>query len=269
MKNFIFVLLDGLGAGAARRCMSCLAALEEAGIARYRELATMLPPLSRPVYATLLSGQKPAESGILHNDNISLCPIPTIFHWARQHGLVTAAASYAWISELCNRAPFVAERDRFTQDAELPISCGLFYSSDAYPDDELFRDAEWLRLKFSPHLLLVHSMGIDYAGHMHGASSSTYRNAARAADGLLARYLPRWLEKEYAVLVTSDHGMDIEGSHCDATGESRSVPLWLVGAPQDCRMPQSQTELAEIILTCLELASPTLVKSCQCVFDRL
>ena len=135
MKRFLFIVLDGLGVDAARRCMSCLAALDEAGVARYGELTAVLPPLSRPVYASLLSGRTPAANGILHNGDTSLCPTATIFHDARRHGLVTAAAAYFWMSELCNRSPFAAERDRFTNDASLPISHGLFYSSDAYPDD--------------------------------------------------------------------------------------------------------------------------------------
>ncbi|MDR1658828.1 MAG: alkaline phosphatase family protein [Desulfovibrio sp.] len=253
MKGFIFVLLDGLGVDTARRCMSCLAALVEAGAARYGELTAVLPPLSRPVYASLLSGRTPAANGILHNDNASLCPAATIFHDARRHGLVTAAAAYSWMSELCNRAPFAAERDRFTNDISLPISHGFFYSSEAYPDDELFRDAEWLRQKFSPRLLLIHCMGIDYAGHRHGAGSTAYRDAARAADGLLARYLPTWVEAGYAALVTSDHGMGDEKSHCDTTYEARRVPLWCIGAARDCPLPRRQTEIAGMISTCLQL----------------
>ena len=90
-------------------------------------------------------------------------------------------------------------------------------------------------------------MGIDYAGHEHGADSAAYRDAARAADGLLARYLPIWLEAGYVALVTSDHGMGDEKSHCDTTNEVRRVPLWLIGATQDCPLPLRQTEIAGMI----------------------
>ena len=148
MSRLVFVLLDGLGAATARRCMSCLRALTEAGQARFTELEAELPPLSRPLYATLLSGLSPARSGILRNDDARLCPAPTIFQRARDAGLSTAAAAYSWMSELCNRAPFEPERDRLTDDPALPIGHGLFYSQDAYPDDELFRDAEALRLRY-------------------------------------------------------------------------------------------------------------------------
>lgn len=59
MPRLVFVLLDGLTADTARRCLSCPVALEEAGEARYCELNAELPPLSRPVYATLAQRAQP------------------------------------------------------------------------------------------------------------------------------------------------------------------------------------------------------------------
>ena len=208
MSRVVFVLLDGLAAATARRCMSFMQSLTDAGLARHTELQGELPPLSRPIYATLLTGLRPAQSGIMHNDDARLCPAPTIFSRAQATGLTTAAAAYHWMSELCNVAPFEPGRDRITDNAALPIAHGLFYCTDAYPDDETFHDAACLRRRHEPHLLLAHSMGIDNAGHLHGANSKEYRDAARRADGLLARWLPEWTSAGYAVLVTSDHGMD-------------------------------------------------------------
>lgn len=256
MNRLVFVLLDGLGAATARRCMSYLRALTEAGQARHTELEAQLPPLSRPLYATLLCGLSPVQSGILRNDDARLCPAPTIFQRARDAGLSTAAAAYCWISELCNRAPFMPERDRLTDDPSLPVSHALFYSQDAYPDDELFRDAEALRLRHAPDLLLVHSMGVDCAGHAAGADAAAYREAARTADGLLARYLPRWLEAGYAALITSDHGMDADRVHYDTTEQARRVPLWLAGrAWKDLPLPARQTQVAGLALAALGLAT--------------
>lgn len=252
MPRLVFVLLDGLAAGTARRCLSSVLALEEADQARYCELEAELPPLSRPIYATLLSGRGPVQTGILHNGDARLCPAPTIFQRAREAGLVTAAAAYHWISELCNRAPFEAARDRLVDDPRLPVSHGLFYGSDAYPDDELFADAECLRLRHQPDLLLVHPMGIDFAGHGFGADSAAYRQAARRIDNLLARHVPRWLAEGHAVLITSDHGMDNECGHNDAVAQNRRVPLWLMGrAAEGLPLPGAQTEVATLALRLL------------------
>ena len=236
MPPVTFVLLDGMAEATARQCMGFLRALEDAGQARYARLTCELPPLSRPLYATLLSGAAPMTHGIVHNADARPCPLPTIFSRARDAGMATAAAAYHWISEICNRAPFDAARDRLTDDATLPVSHGLFYMSDDYPDEEVFRDAAMLLCRHSPDLLLIHCMGADTAGHRHGAGSREYRNAARLADGLLARHLPGWLLAGRSVLVTSDHGMDADGMHND------DVPL-----------PRRQTEVTGLVARLLHL----------------
>ena len=246
MSRLVFVLLDGLAAAAAATHMGFLAALTQAGKARHTELTAELPPLSRPIYATLLTGRTPLETGIVRNEDARLAPAPTLFARARAAGLTTAAGAYHWMSELCNGTPFVPARDRLCEDANLPIQHGLFYSEDAYPDAELFRDAEALRQRFTPDLLLVHSMGIDFAGHAAGADSRAYREAVRAADALLALHVPAWLDWGASVLVTSDHGMDADGSHSDATDAARRVPFWLVGAPKDTPLPARQTDIAPL-----------------------
>lgn len=246
MSRLVFVLLDGLGAAAAATHMSFLAALTQASQARHTELTAELPPLSRPIYATLLTGLTPLETGIVRNEDARLAPAPTLFARARAAGLTTAAAAYHWVSELCNIAPFTPGRDRLCDDEALPVSHGLFYSEDAYPDAELFRDAEALRLRYEPHLLLVHSMGIDFAGHASGADSRAYREAVRAADALLAASLPAWLASGAAVIVTSDHGMDADASHSDATEAARRVPFWLVGSPEDAPLPARQADIAPL-----------------------
>ncbi|SDF17539.1 alkaline phosphatase family protein [Desulfovibrio legallii] len=254
MARVCLVLLDGLNAATARRCLAALRALEEAGTARYTALDCALPPLSRPLYAALFSGLSPARSGILRNDDPAPCPGPTIFSLARAAGLTTAAAAYHWVHELCNGTPYDPARHRLTDDPALPISHGLFYDQDAYPDPALFADAACLCRRFAPHLLLVHSMGVDWAGHCHGAESREYRDAARLADGLLARWLPRWMDAGYAVLVTSDHGMTADGTHNDVTEAARRVPLWLAGKGwEGLPLPRQQTQVAGLVLQALGL----------------
>lgn len=258
MARLLFVLLDGLNDETAERCMSGMRALVDAGQARKTALTCGLPPLSRPIYAALLSGFSPAKCGILHNDDARLCPAPTFFQHASRAGLRTAAAAHYWISELCNAAPFEPARDRLTINTALPVAHGLFYCNDAYPDDEVFHDAEALCHNYSPDLLLVHSMGIDWAGHGFGAHSAEYRQAAREADGLLARFLPRRLAEGYTVLVTADHGMDSERNHYDHTDEVRRVPFWLTGTDAESfSLPTEQTDIAALVTRILGIASPS------------
>ena len=228
-SKVILVILDGLNFEVARHALGHLQAYRAAGRAALYKLECELPSLSRPLYECILTGVAPIDSGVVHNNVVRLSKERSVFHYARAAGLSTAAAAYHWMSELYNRAPFVAARDRHTSDAELPIQHGHFYYVDHYPDSHLFDDAESLRLAHAPDFLLVHPMNIDDAGHKHGLNSSQYRNAARVADILLANYLQAWLDAGYQVLVTADHGMNDDRSHNGLLPEEREVPLFVLG----------------------------------------
>ena len=228
--NVILVILDGLNYEVARHALGHLQACCGAERAALYKLECELPSLSRPLYECILTGVPPIDSGVVHNQVVRLSNQRSIFHYARDGGLCTAAAAYHWVSELYNRAPFIAVRDRHTDDLELPIQHGHFYYADHYPDSHLFADAESLRLRHSPNFLLVHPMNIDDAGHKHGLDSAQYRNSARVADILLADYLQGWLDAGYQVLVTADHGMNNDRSHNGLLAEEREVPLFVLGS---------------------------------------
>lgn len=241
----ILVLLDGLNHGVAQHAMGHLQAYCAAGRAALYKLECELPALSRPLYECILSGVPPIDSGIVHNDVSRLSNQRSVFHYARDAGLTTAAAAYHWFSELYNRSPFDAARDRHTEAPELPIQHGHFYWADHYPDAHLFADAESLRLRHAPDFLLVHPMNIDDAGHKHGLDTPQYRNSARVADIILAEYLQRWLDAGYQVLVTADHGMNNDRSHNGLLTEEREVPLFVLGddfSLDGCAQPK-QTDL--------------------------
>ena len=230
MRNkVILVVIDGLAWQVAHDCMGYLQGLNEAGRASLYRLECALPSLSRPLYECILTGNPPVDSGIVSNDINRLSSGTSVFHLARAAGLVTAAAAYHWVSELYNRSPYLAVRDRFTDDAALPIQHGVFYHCDDYPDDHLLLDAEALRRRHDPDFLLVHPMNVDDAGHRHGFDSAQYRNAARRFDRALSGFLPAWLQQGYQVLVTSDHGMNRDGTHGGVLPEERQVPLFVMG----------------------------------------
>jgi predicted AlkP superfamily pyrophosphatase or phosphodiesterase len=253
MKTLL-VILDGLNYQVAYETMGYLHGECAAGHGCLYSLECELPSLSRPLYECILTGFPPVESGVVHNDVVRQSHHRSIFHFARAAGLTTAAAAYHWVSELYNRAPFDAIRDRHTIDPDAAIQYGHFYHADHYPDTHLFEDAESLRQRYDPDFLLIHPMNIDDAGHNFGLSSAQYRNAARAADSLLSRYLPAWLEQGYQVLVTSDHGMNDDHSHGGILPEELQVPLFVFGHAfsLDAAEPQ-QTQLCGTICHLLEV----------------
>lgn len=250
--NVILIVLDGLNHEVARHAMGHLQAYRQAGRAALYKLECELPALSRPLYECILTGVAPIDSGIVHNRISRLSSQRSIFHYARDAGLTTAAAAYHWFSELYNRTPFDPLRDRYTDEPQLPIQHGLFYWADHYPDSHLFADAESLRLAHAPNFLLIHPMNIDDAGHKHGLDSAQYRNSARNADIILADYLQRWLDAGYQVLVTADHGMNNDRSHNGLLPEERQVPLFVLGDAFSLD-PQAQPEQTDLCGTICEL----------------
>jgi predicted AlkP superfamily pyrophosphatase or phosphodiesterase len=244
-RKVILVLLDGLNFEVARHALGHLQAWCGAGRAALYKLQCELPALSRPLYECVLTGVPPIESGIVHNDVTRLSKERSIFHYARDDGRTTAAAAYHWVSELYNRSPFDATRDRHTDDPALPIQHGHFYYADHYPDSHLFADAQSLLVRHAPDFLLVHPMNIDDAGHQYGLDSPQYRNAARRADVILADCLQGWIDAGYQVLVTADHGMNNDRSHNGLLSEEREVPLFVVGSAfsLDASAQPRQTDL--------------------------
>ncbi|GAA0783908.1 alkaline phosphatase family protein [Marinobacterium sediminicola] len=254
-NSVILIIIDGLAASTARDCMGYLQALCDHKLASRYTLESELPSLSRPLYETLLTGTTPIESGITHNRKVRLSTQSSVFSLAQRAGLTTAAAAYHWFSELYNRAPYEAERDRFTQDPELPIQFGCFYHLDHYPDEHLLLDADWLMSTRNPDFMLIHPMNVDDAGHKFGFDSSQYRNAARRMDGYLSQHLPRWMEQGYQILITSDHGMNNDRSHGGTLSEERQVPLWVIGdafTHSPACMPR-QVEVCGVVCTLLGL----------------
>ncbi|WP_232802370.1 alkaline phosphatase family protein [Motilimonas sp. E26] len=229
-NKVILVVLDGLNYQVAHDCMGYLNGLIEQQRASLSPIQSELPSLSRPLYECLLTGVRPIDSGIVSNNIVRRSKHDSIFSLAKNQGLSTAAAAYHWVSELYNRAPYQAVRDRFTQDETLNIQHGCFYQWDHYPDEAVFLDAEQLRLSHQPNFLLIHPMNIDDAGHKFGLDSSQYRNSARHADVLLSHFIDLWLADGYQVLVTSDHGMNNDRSHGGTLPEEREVPLFMIGS---------------------------------------
>ena len=91
--NVILVVLDGLNYEVACHAMGHLQAYVGAGRAALYQLECELPALSRPLYECILTGVPPIGSGIVHNNVSRLSNQRSIYHYARDAGLKTAAAA--------------------------------------------------------------------------------------------------------------------------------------------------------------------------------
>jgi predicted AlkP superfamily pyrophosphatase or phosphodiesterase len=257
MGKVIFVVLDGLRFDVARASMGYLAHLIEIGQAALYRVKAELPTLSRPLYEVLLTGTPASVNGITANEIRRSSHQRSVFHLVTQQSGTTAAAAYHWFSELYNRSPFDPLIDREQHDPASPIQHGKFYFEDAYPDSHLFADAEMLRREWAPNFMLVHPMGLDYAGHCYGSESSQYEAQAIATDSLLAQYLPHWIQSGYSILITADHGMNAHGLHGGNAAELRETPLFCLGDFLRFKPPhEAVSQLAIAPLLCTVLAIP-------------
>jgi len=251
----ILIVLDGLAYKVAEQCMGFVQALSEQDLATLYKVQCELPSMSRPLYETILTGVAPAVSGIAHNQVVRNSNQKSVFSLAREAGLSTAAAAFHWFSELYNKSPYNAVRDRHTIDTEQLIQYGTFYHDGLYPDGHLYLDAELLRRRYDPDFLLIHPMGIDEAGHRFGLDSSQYRNTTRQSDKALSEYLPTWIEAGYQIIITSDHGMNTDKSHGGSLAEERDIPLYVIGErfSHQAGCTPKQTEICGVICELLGL----------------
>ncbi|MGE8205330.1 alkaline phosphatase family protein [Heyndrickxia sp. NPDC080065] len=227
-NKLIFIMIDGLRYDTAVSQMGYLHHLIEKGKASRFKVKSELPSLSRPLYEVLLTGTPAYINGITTNQTVRLSHEESLFHLTKKHGLKNATASYYWVSELYNSAPFNPVTDRIQLDQSKAIERGIFYWEDHYPDTHLFADANFLLDSYEPDFLYVHSMNIDDDGHKFTADSKEYRNRAITVDNILATVLPKWMEAGYQIIVTADHGMNDDGQHGGTTTADRDVPLFII-----------------------------------------
>ncbi len=244
-QRLVLVIADGLRADVAEQAMGYLRARVEAGLATATRYTCALPSISRPLYATLLNGLLPVQHGIVTNDAVQACG-PTLLHDAHAAGLCSTVVAYHWFYELLSGQRFDPLLHRRAVPAGAGVVDATWYFDDAYPDSHTVADAEDLRLRHNPDLLLIHPLGPDDTGHRHGGESDAYRLCARRLDGLLAHAVPGWHAAGYDVLLTSDHGMNRDHMHGGDEPSERLVPfVWL---PHGLRAPAAAAAVLGLAL---------------------
>lgn len=237
--------------------MGYLEGLVESGSALRVRVKSVLPSLSRPCYASIFTGTSPIEHGITGNEAVRRLEVESVFDLLAARGRSSAVSGYYWMSELYQRAPFDRIGDREQDDNAAGITHGRYYFEDAYPDSHVFADAEILRRRHTPDLLVIHPMGVDDAGHRFGAEAPQYHAAAARIDALLAYLVPGWLADGYQVIVTADHGMNAFGFHGGNDDGVRITPFYAMG-PRIAQVGDigeeiPQTSLAHLICNLLGL----------------
>jgi len=228
LVKVVLVMSDGLGDSVARERMGYLEHLVEEAVASRFVSRAAIPTVSRTNYETIHTGVSPQDHGITSNFVVRRSTFDNIFAVASGAGLTTAAVAYYWVGEIFHKSPYDPLADAEHDDPASAINHGRFYYRNDQPDGDVIFGAVTLSKRFSPDYLLVHPMGVDLAGHLHGGNSSEYRAAVGKQDEFLGAAIPEWREAGYAVLVTGDHGHYSDGGHGGTSDAERNVPLYAI-----------------------------------------
>jgi predicted AlkP superfamily pyrophosphatase or phosphodiesterase len=271
MSKTILIILDGCSFKGATENLGFVEHLIESGIGSKYKVMSELPSSSRPLYETIFTGLPVNQHGIISNLKVRKSSSTNVFQICKEQSMVTAASAYYWVSELYVRAPFAFLEDRFQIDSDKSISprdidFGIYYYEDFYPDSHAFNDGEFLRKKFMPDFLVIHSMNIDDAGHKFNSNSREYNEIIAKANVIISNLLPKWIEEGYNVIITSDHGMNEYGLHGGNALSQRYVPLYIfskkVKTGDFCDEVISQLAVAPLLCGLLEIEpSPEMKKS--------
>lgn len=79
-------------------------------------------------------------------------------------------------------------------------------------------------------LLILHYLGLDHIGHVHGPRSPLVRQKLREMDAA-AQFIAGRLDASSLLVVTGDHGMAEAGGHGGSSGFETTVPLLALGQP--------------------------------------
>jgi len=231
-------------------CPNMVRFWENNGI-RYTGMTTMLPSVSAPNYYSLYSGAPPWLHGVTNNYRRSphYQQGETLFQLCRETGRDSLITGFEWYKQMFGH-----------QSRYVPAECC-----------EQVDSAEIIRLLTGeikagrlPAFTAVHFLAPDWAGHASGSSESRqYVQSISRIDSLLGKVYPL-LKKTYPgirVIITSDHGMNIDGNHGGSDPLSLEVPLYVYGAGQsgaEKSRPLSSLSMAPTISAMLGIPVPHL-----------
>lgn len=207
-------------------------------------VTTLYPSLTHPVHATLMSGCRPEKTGIVSNEfflpgvdnppwlnHMSDVQCKTIFHWAKEAGLKTAACRWP-LTDGANDLIDYLVPEVMDADVEAMPDPEELYSSKCSPEiyetivkprlsllrgtehpyDEEFSTqcAAAIIEAYQPDLLLTHPCYVDATRHKNGVFSPLVREALEATDrwiGMLMDAAKKaGVYEETNFIICSDHG---------------------------------------------------------------
>ena len=270
-SKLLLIILDGVPYRNWRRLMGNLEGWVQSGEARVWKMRSVLPSTSACCYASIHTGVSPQVHGILSNENRFRVGQPDIFSEVSKAGGKTGAVTHSYWSEFFRAYPFDLVEDMEFDEPDGPITHGRFHTMTGYnarnqmtPSDvDLFATLTMLTRRHGIDYGILHTCTLDSMGHRFGHDCHEMDHAVYAMDGMLAAFLPRWIEAGYEVMVTADHGQTDRGHHGGHDDEMQDFALYYFGPGQG---PQADTlldqlQLAPTILSRLGVPVPATMRA--------
>ena len=270
-SKLLLIILDGVPYRNWRRLMGNLEGWVQSGEARVWKMRSVLPSTSACCYASIHTGVSPQVHGILSNENRFRVEQPDIFSEVSKAGGKTGAVTHSYWSEFFRSYPFDLVEDMEYDELGGPITHGRFHTMTGYnqrnqmtPSDvDLFATLTMLTRRHGIDYGILHTCTLDSMGHRFGHDCHEMDHAVYAMDGMLAAFLPGWIEAGYEVMVTADHGQTDRGHHGGHDDEMQDFALYYFGSGKG---PQADTlldqlQLAPTVLGRLGVPVPATMKA--------
>nr|XP_018896552.1 PREDICTED: GPI ethanolamine phosphate transferase 2 [Bemisia tabaci] len=219
--------------------------------------ATASPPtVTMPRIKAITTGMAPTYIDIIRNLNATHVNDDNILLRARNHGLKLAFyGDDTWLKMFPG----------YFQRSEGVTS---FYVSDYTEVDvnvtrnvvEELKNDDW-------NILILHYLGLDHIGHVHGAFSDLIPEKLKEMDyvfQLIHDHLTekrRKTKKSFLMILCGDHGMKDQGGHGGASADETTVPFVTVGLPCSSEEKNAITQLDIVPTLSVLMGLPIPLKS--------
>lgn len=266
-RKVLLLIIDGVPYRNWTRLFGNLEGWVQSGDARRWKMTSVLPSTSASCYASIHTGVTPQTHGVTGNDNIFRVKQPDIFGQLRKKGYVTGAVTHSFWSEFFNRAPFDPVRDiEYDEPDSATINHGRFHTMTGYglinqmtpSDADLFATLTMLCHRFSLDYGILHTCTLDSMGHRFFHDCQEMDHACFVMDEMLARWVPKWREMGYDLIITADHGQDARGHHGGHDPLQQEFALYYFGDANYCGGAEmlSQLQLAPTVLNLMGAELP-------------